>query len=123
MPTVHSHKDLIAWQEAIRLVETVYRDTHGFPTDETFGLRAQIRRSAVSVPSNIAEGAARKTTGELLQFLGMARGSLAELETQLELAARLGFLARSTGAAEQVTRVGRLVSGLIKSLQRRAASR
>jgi len=120
MASVNSHRDLIAWQEAMRLVEIVYRDTTGFPNEATFGLKTQIRRSAVSVPSNIAEGSARNTTGELLQFLGIARGSLAELETQLELAVRLGFVCTSTDAAGQVNRVGRLVSALLKSLQRRA---
>ena len=121
MASVHTHRDLLAWQEAIRLVECVYRDTSSFPNEETFGLKTQIRRSAVSVPSNIAEGSARMTTGELVQFLGIARGSLAELETQLELAVRLGFLGRSTDSASHVHLVGKLLNGLIKSLQRRAA--
>jgi four helix bundle protein len=121
MATVHTHRDLLAWQAAIQLVECVYRDTASFPGEETFGLKSQIRRSAVSVPSNIAEGSARITTGELMQFLGIARGSLAELETQLELAVRLGFLSRSNGSASQVTMVGKLLNGLIRSLQRRAA--
>ena len=121
MTTINSHRDLIAWQESLRLVEIVYRDTADFPRDETFGLRNQIRRAAVSIPSNIAEGSARNTTGELVQFLGIARGSLAELETQLELAARLGYLTKATDANNQVIRVGKLVSALLKSLQRRAA--
>jgi len=121
MATVHTHRDLIAWQEAIRLVEIIYRDTSAFPNEETFGLKTQIRRAAVSVPSNIAEGSARNTTGELVQFLGIARGSLAELETQIELAVRLGFLNKATDAENQVVRVGRLVGALLKSLQRRQA--
>ncbi|MBI3044579.1 MAG: four helix bundle protein [Betaproteobacteria bacterium] len=119
MGTTRTHRDLIAWQEAMRLVEVVYRDTKSFPNDETFGLRVQIRRSAVSVPSNIAEGAARNSTRELVQFLSIAWGSLAELETQLELAARLGFLEHSTDCVNQANRVGRLVSALHKSLQHR----
>lgn len=119
MASVHTHRDLIAWQEALRLVEIVYRDTANFPSEETFGLKNQIRRAAVSVPSNIAEGAARITTGELIQFLGIARGSLAELETQLELAFRLGFLGKTADSANQVNRVGRLLGALLKSLQRR----
>ena len=120
MTAITSHRDLIAWQEALTLVEIVYRDTAKFPKEETFGLKMQLRRAAVSVPSNIAEGSARITTGELVQFLGIARGSLAELETQLELAVRLGFLAESAVATAQANRVGRLVSALLKSLQRRA---
>jgi four helix bundle protein len=121
MATVHTHRDLIAWQEAIRLVEIVYRDTSGFPSEETFGLKNQLRRSAVSVPSNIAEGSARNTTGELVQFLGMARGSLAQLETQLVVATRLGLLEESANSIKQVDRVGRLLSALRKSLISREA--
>lgn len=121
MAAVTTHRDLIAWQEALRLVEIVYRDTAAFPREEMFGLMTQIRRAAVSVPSNIAEGSARRTTGELLQFLGIARGSLAELETQLELAVRLGFMKSTAEAGNQAVRVGKLVSALMKSLERRAA--
>ena len=115
----HPHRNLIAWREAMHLVETAYRDTTGFPTEETFGLKTQIRRAAVSVPSNIAEGAARNSSGELIQFLGFARGSLAELETQLELAVRLGFLRDIADCIGQADRVGKLVSALQKSLRRR----
>jgi four helix bundle protein len=121
MAAISSHKDLIAWQEAIRLVEIVYRETSTFPKEETFGLTMQIRRSAVSVPSNIAEGSARRTRGEYVQFLGIARGSLAELETQLEVASRLGMLRSAAHSASQVIRVGRLLSALMRSLERRAA--
>jgi four helix bundle protein len=121
MGAISSHKDLIAWQEAIRLVEIVYRETSNFPKEETFGLKMQIRRSAVSVPSNIAEGSARRTTGEYAQFLGIARGSLAELETQLEVATRLGMVSSAAHSNSQVIRVGRLLSALIRSLERRAA--
>src|SRR5688572_32323174 len=87
-----THRDLAAWQEAMKLVEIVYRDTTSFPKEETYCLTMQIKKSAISIPSNIAEGAARNTSGELLQFLGIACGSLAELETQLELSVRLGYL-------------------------------
>ena len=97
------------------LVEVVYRDTANLPQEEMFGLKAQIRRAAVSVPSNIAEGAARNTPGELVQFLGIACGSLAELETQLELAIRLGYLKAGTDSIAQSSRVGMLVRTLRKS--------
>ena len=110
------HKDLLAWREAMLLVEAVYRDTERFPRDETFGLRAQARRAAVSVPSNIAEGSGRNSPGELKQFVGIASGSLAELETQLELSVRLGFMEPGATAIRQVDRVGRLVNALRKSL-------
>ena len=101
------------------LVEAVYRDTAGFPKEETFGLAIQLRRSAVSVPSNLAEGCARNTTRELVQFLGITCGSLAELETQIELAIRLGLLKSGAGALKQADRVARLVRALRSSLRAR----
>jgi len=103
----------------MKLVEIVYRDTASFPREEVFGLTSQVRRAAISVPSNIAEGAARNSSGELMQFLGIARGSLAELETQLELAIRLGYLNERAEAVQQTNRVGKLVSALQKSLRKR----
>ena len=114
-----NYRDLIAWREAMSLVEVVYRETQNLPRDETFGLRAQIRRAAVSVPSNLAEGSGRNSSGELRQFVGIASGSLAELETQLELAVRLGFLEADTAAIRQTDRVGNLVNALRGSLTRR----
>ena len=116
-----SHRDLIAWQQAMALVELVYRDTAYFPREEMFGLTMQTRKSAVSVPSNIAEGAARNTTGELVYFLGIACGSIAELETQLALAVRLGFMKADAAAFGQADRVARLVRALRKSLKAKLA--
>ena len=113
----HNHRKLTAWQEAVRLVELVYRATRVFPRDEIFGLVSQIRRSAVSVPSNIAEGAGRNSTRELVRFLGVASGSLAELDTQLEIACRLGYLSPRSEVLTQVSRVGQLVVALRKSLR------
>jgi four helix bundle protein len=114
-----THRDLTAWREAMNLVEIVYRATAGFPKSEVFGLTSQIRRSAVSVPSNIAEGAARNTPRELIHFLGISCGSLAELETQLELAIRLEFLEADAEAMRQTNRVGRIVRSLRNSLRGR----
>jgi four helix bundle protein len=116
-----NHRDLIAWRQAMSLVEFVYRDTENFPRDEAFGLRAQVRRAAVSVPSNLAEGSGRNSSGELRQFVGIASGSLAELETQLELAVRLGFLKGGAAAIRQTDRVGKLVNALRRSLGREVA--
>ena len=110
------HRNLIAWREAMTLVELVYRDTENFPRDEAFGLRTQVRRAAVSVPSNIAEGSGRNSSGEMRQFVGIACGSLAELETQLELAVRLGFMESGATAIHQADRVGKLVNALRRSL-------
>ena len=111
-----THRDLAAWREAITLAETVYRETADFPREEAYGLTSQIRRAAVSIPSNIAEGAGRNTSRELLQFLGIACGSLAELDTQIELAVRLGYLSAEAEIIVQAQRVGMLVRRLRKSI-------
>jgi four helix bundle protein len=92
-----SFRDLIVWQRSIQLAASVYRLTGVFPKEEMYGLTSQIRRSAVSVPSNIAEGQGRLSTGEFRQFLGIARGSNFELQTQLEIARTLKF-----GNSEQI---------------------
>jgi len=90
---VRDYKDLLVWQKAMALAKEVYQWTRNFPSEEKFGLVSQMRRAAVSIPSNIAEGQARKTTGEFVQFISHASGSLAELDTQLRLAAERSFLA------------------------------
>ena len=87
-----SHKDLVVWKKAMRLVFNTYQYTKRFPREETYGLAAQMRRAAVSIPSNIAEGKGRYSRKELLQFLVNARGSLLELETQIEIARHLDYL-------------------------------
>src|SRR6266704_3485421 len=91
MPVLH-YRDLIAWQKSMDLVEDVYRLTRVFPREELYGLTNQLRRAAVSIPSNIAEGQTRSHVKEFLQFLSMAQGSLAEVQTQIELAGRLRYL-------------------------------
>lgn len=101
----------------MNLVEIVYRATADFPKAEFMGLVSQLRRCAVSIPSNIAEGAARNSTREWVQFLGISCGSLSELETQLELATRLGYLAAGADAMRQTNRVGRIVRALRSSLR------
>ena len=111
------YRDLLAWQKAMKLVTHVYEITKTFPDDEKFGLVSQIRRCAVSVPSNIAEGQARNSKGEFLQFLRIARGSTAELTTQLLISENLGYLTDSKNTIEMVEEVGRILSGLIKSLR------
>jgi len=89
---VKSYKDLIVWQKAMDLVELVYQATKGFPKEELYGLTNQLRRAVVSVPSNIAEGQVRKSSAEFRNFLSIARGSLAEVETQLLIAERLRYI-------------------------------
>jgi four helix bundle protein len=114
-----AHYKLLAWQEAMSLAEVVYQTSQGFPKNEMFGLTAQMRRAAVSIPSNIAEGAARNSSRELFQFLGIAGGSLAELETQLELAVRLNYIDSGNVVLHQVNRVAQLLVALRKSIRSR----
>jgi four helix bundle protein len=113
-----SYSDLIAWQKAMDLVQTVYKSVEAFPKEEIYGLTSQLKRAAVSVPSNIAEGQGRKSTREFIYHLSVAYGSLMEVETQILIAARLGYL--SQPEAEQITErtseVGRLINGLSNSL-------
>ena len=95
---IRHYRDLEVWQRAMDIVEAIYRETKSFPSSEIYGLTNQIRRAAVSIPSNIAEGHGRSER-EFARFLTIARGSLAELETQLELACRIGFLPKENFAA------------------------
>ena len=115
------HHELRAWQEAMTLVNDVYRITVAFPRDEIYALTSQIRRAAVSVPSNIAEGAARTTDKEFLQFLSISRGSLSELETQLMIASELGYMQASEQIAQKIDNIFALLNGLMKSLRSRSS--
>ncbi len=117
----HSYKDLIVWQKAITMVTEVYRATQSFPRNETYGLTSQLRRSAVSVASNIAEGQGRISKLEFRQFLGIARGSLLEMETQIVIADNLGYISRDTVGRQAASsgEVSRLLHGLMQSLQPR----
>ena len=116
---VRSYRELIAWQKAMDFAAEVYRVTRYFPKDELYGLTSQLRRASVSIPSNIAEGQGRQTTGEFRQFLGHARGSLLETETQILLSERLGYLEHETmkKLLAQASEVGRIVNGLMSSLK------
>jgi four helix bundle protein len=116
---IRSYSDLLVWQKAMALVTEIYEVTSSFPTAEMFGLTSQIRQAAVSIPSNIAEGQGRSSTGEFRQFLGHARGSLAELETQLYIAKNLRYLteAQLCQLSEATTEVGRLLNGLMAALK------
>ncbi len=116
---VNSYRDLLAWQLAMQLTESVYKTTATFPNKETYALANQLQRAAVSIPSNIAEGHARSSTKDYLRFISIAMGSLAELETQLELSARLEYidqpkLGELLAIADEL---GRMLQGLRKSLQ------
>lgn len=119
MSSITSYRDLLVWQRSMDLAQAIYATTSRFPPAERFGLTAQMRRAAVSIPSNIAEGQSRNSTGEFLNFLGIARGSLAELETQLLLAGRLSLLPEPEQAdrLQETAQVGRLLNGLMRSLR------
>ncbi len=115
---VRYYRDLLVWQKAIRLARLVYKVSEHLPSSEKFGLITQVRRAAVSVPSNIAEGQERNTTGEFIQFLSIAEGSLAELDTQLFLAIELGFLgsSESSEAFDQIVEIRKMLQTLKRRL-------
>jgi len=111
---MRGHRDLIAWQKAMQLVTDIYRASRDFPKDEIYGLTSQLRRSAVSVPSNLAEGHGRTSRADFHRFIAQARGSLLEVETQLEIARNLGYLSHSAATAllSEASEVARIINGL-----------
>jgi four helix bundle protein len=117
--TPKHYRELITWQKAMDLVTVVYQSTKKYPKDEIFGLTSQTRRAAVSLPSNIAEGQGRRTTKDFLRFLAVALGSLCEVETQLLIGQRLGYLDEKSAddVLTLAAEVGRLLNGLMKSLE------
>lgn len=121
---IKSYRDIVAWQKAMLLTREVYRVTAKWPKEELYGLTSQVRRSAVSVPSNIAEGFGRRSPREFLHHLNIAYGSLMELETQLYLAGELGFLPDKLRLAllEISAETGKLINGLIPTVRDRSSS-
>ena len=121
--TVRRYSDLVAWQKAMNLVEEVYNITKGFPKAELYGLTNQLRRAAVSIPSNIAEGQSRGSR-DFIRFLSMAHGSLSESEAQMEIAVRLGYVKAVDVVrfGELTVEVGRLIHGLSNSIEKHAAA-
>lgn len=118
MSDVGSYKDLIVWQKSITLVKQVYLLTGTFPAEEKFGIISQMRRAAVSIPSNIAEGQARRTTGDYIRFVSNAEGSLAELETQLIISIEIGFCDKTSadGCFALMTEIRKMLNALRRSL-------
>jgi four helix bundle protein len=114
-----SYRDLIVWRKAMLFVTEIYMATQKFPREERYGLTNQLRRAAVSVPSNIAEGQARFSAKEFHHFLSHARGSLVEIETQLMIAQNLGYLSaeQSQGLLSQAAELGRALNGLLASIK------
>jgi four helix bundle protein len=115
-----THKDLKVWQKSLDYVTEIYQLTKSYPKDEIYGLANQLRRAAVLIPSNIAEGAARSTKKEFNQFLHISLGSLSELETQLLISENLGYLSKedSLKKIEKLTEIRRILLGLISSLEK-----
>ena len=117
---VKNYQELLVWQKAMDLVEEVYIASKSFPREEIYGLTSQVRRAAISIPSNVAEGQGRRTTPNFLRYLSIAYGSLREVETQILIATRLRYLAQ--GRCQDVMKltgeVGRLLNGLVASLAR-----
>lgn len=116
-----THKDLEVWKKAVQLVTQIYEVTKDFPKEESYGLISQIRRSAVSIPSNIAEGAARNSEKEFIQFLYISLGSLSELETELIISKNLGYLKdkKENTLMKQIDSIRKMLSGLIHSIKKR----
>jgi four helix bundle protein len=114
-----SYKDPVVWQKGVALAKLVYQLTKSFPSEEKFGLVAQMRRAAVSIPSNVAEGQARHTTGEFVQFISHAEGSVAELDTQLILSIELGFCRGADAAFELIAELRRMLNVLRRKLAAR----
>ncbi|GJQ05041.1 four helix bundle protein [Capnocytophaga canimorsus] len=117
MDRIASYKDLIVWQKSVELVSKVYEITRLFPEEEKFGLTSQIRRSAVSIPSNIAEGYGRGTSKTYLQFLSIARGSLFELETQFHIARRLRFITENNEIEYIISEISKMLNALINKIK------
>ncbi len=118
---IKGYRDLVVWQRAMDLVTATYRLTASFPREEKYGLVQQLKRAAVSVPSNVAEGHGRDHLGDYLHHLSVANGSLMELETQLMIAGRLGYVSREVEEriVAQGAEVGRMLSGLARALRKR----
>ena len=114
-----SHKDLDVWKKSMEMVANIYRLTRQFPNEEQFGLTAQIRRSAISIPSNIAEGAGRNSDKEFMQFLYIALGSASEVETQLLIAEKLGFMESVGTFQNEIADIRKMLTGLISYVSKR----
>ncbi|MCK4921382.1 MAG: four helix bundle protein [Bacteroidales bacterium] len=116
MSSIKSHKDLDIWKRSIVLVTEIYKFTKEFPSDEKYGLTNQLRRAAISVPSNIAEGAARKSSKEFVQFLHIALGSLSEIDTQIIIAKNLNYLQNVELYLKEIKSLKLMTRGLIRKI-------
>jgi four helix bundle protein len=119
---LQSHKDLNVWKKSMEFVQNIYRITREFPQVEQYGLSAQMRRSAISIPSNIAEGAARNSVKEFKQFLYISLGSAAEIETQLEIAEGLGYISNGKSLQTNIIEIRKMLMGLISFVTKKKTS-
>ena len=115
---IESYKDLLIWQKGMELVKLTYLITQSFPDEEKFGLTSQLRRSAISIPSNIAEGYGRGTKAQYINYLRIARGSLSELETQFIICKELEFLAEISEAIALIEEESKMINSLVKKLEK-----
>lgn len=120
---MRNFEELIVWQKAMEFAEAVYKIQRKLPREETYGLGDQIRRAVVSIPSNIAEGCGRETDADFQRFLSIARGSLFEVRTQLDLAVRLGYVKLPGETLLQATEIGRMLNSLIRRIRNSSALR
>ena len=120
---MRNFEELIVWQKAMEFAEAVYKIQRKLPREETYGLGDQIRRAVVSIPSNIAEGCGRETDADFQRFLSIARGSLFEVRTQLDLAVRLGYVKLPEDTLLQVAEIGRMLNSLIRRIRNSSALR
>lgn len=119
---MQSHKDLNVWKLSMGFVSKIYRLTRELPAEEQYGLSSQMRRSAISIPSNIAEGAARNSSKEYMQFLYISLGSVAEIETQLDIAERLGYITETSALAKDLIEIRKMLLGLIAYVAKKKKS-
>lgn len=124
MSKINSYQDLIVWQKSIDLTTSIYKITTHFPKSEFYGLSSQLQRAAVSIPSNIAEGHARESSKEFLHFISISLGSLAEVETQIIISGKLGWIQESAmnDVLEKTNEIGRMLRGLQKSVKLNASN-
>ena len=122
--SVESYKDLKVWQKSIDLVDGIYEVTKKFPKEEIYGLTGQLKRAAISLPSNIAEGSSKRSTKEFMRFINIAYGSLAELETQLIIAERQRFISKEQNLelSAKISEIGKMLNGLHRSLSEKISS-
>lgn len=119
MDKLNSHKDLIVWNTSVEFVTNIYLTTNNFPKEELYGITSQLKRASISIPSNIAEGVARKGTKEYIHFLHIALGSASEADTLLEICIKIGYINGNSNLLQTITEIRKMLIGLIHSLEQK----